>query len=105
MPLALRLQVANWQAEKGGKLKFSLPFEKDGRVSLHLIAVHRPGGAVVQVSLDGKPLTTARREEGANEIPLRSALCPPRFEREFSTGGSESRERTKSSWSASNPAR
>ena len=31
MPLALRLHVAHWQAEKGAKLKFSLPFEKDGK--------------------------------------------------------------------------
>jgi hypothetical protein len=73
MPLALRLHVANWQAEKGAKLKFSLPFEKDGKVSLHLVAVHQPKGAVVRVFLDGKPLTTDRNEK---DVPLRSAFAP-----------------------------
>jgi hypothetical protein len=69
MPLALRLHVAAWQAEKGGKLKFSLPIEKDARVSLHLVAVHRPDGAIVRVLLDGKPLET---DGNAKEIALRS---------------------------------
>ena len=63
MPLALRLHVAEWQAEKGGKLKFSLPIEKDAQVSLHLVAVHRPDGAVVRVLLDGKPLGDRRKRE------------------------------------------
>jgi hypothetical protein len=73
MPLALRLKVTNWQAEKGGQLKFSVPFDKDGRFSLHLIAVHRPGGAVVQATLDGKPLVT---QEGPTQFALRSAHAP-----------------------------
>ena len=73
MPLALRLHVANWQAEKGATLKFNLPFEKDGKVSLHLVAVHQPGGAIVRVLLDGKPLTA---DANAKEIPLRSAFAP-----------------------------
>ena len=73
LPLALRLHVVNWQAEKGGKLKFSLPIEKDSKVSLHLIAVHRPEGATVRVLLAGKPLAT---DANATEIPLRSAFAP-----------------------------
>ena len=82
MPLALRLHVANWQAEKGAKLKFSIPFEKDAKFSLHLIAVHRPNGAVVRVLLDGKPLTT---DGNAKEIAVAFRLCSPRVEREFSS--------------------
>jgi hypothetical protein len=73
MPLALHLQVVNWQAEKGAKLKFDLPIEKDGKLSLHLIAVHRPNGAIVRVLLDGNPLTC---DANAKEIPLRSAFAP-----------------------------
>jgi hypothetical protein len=73
LPIATRLHVAKWQAEKGGKLKFNLPIEKDGRMALHLIAVHQPEGAVVRVLLDGKPLTINRN---ATEIPLRSAYAP-----------------------------
>jgi hypothetical protein len=69
----MRLHVANWQAEKGGKLKFSLPIDKDAKVSLHLIAVHQPKGAIVRVLLDGKPLVTDGK---AKEIPLRSAFAP-----------------------------
>ncbi len=72
MPLALRLHAVDWQAEKGGKLKFSLPIEKDGRVSLHFIAIHRPKGAVVRVLLDGKPLLA---EGDAKQISLRSAFA------------------------------
>jgi len=73
MPLAYRHQVVNWKAEKGAKLKFSLPTEKDGRVTLHLVAVHQPGGAVLQAALDGKPLPL---EGGAKSFALRSAFAP-----------------------------
>ncbi len=73
MPLALHLHVTNWQAEKGAKLTFSLPFETDGKFSLHLIAVHRPGGAVVRALLDGKPLTT---DGNRRDVSLRSAFAP-----------------------------
>jgi len=80
MPLALRLHVANWQTEKGAKLKFSLPFEKDAKVSLHLVVVHEPKGAVVRVLLDGKALTTdgctPMTEGNAKGIALRSAFAP-----------------------------
>ena len=72
-PLATQLQIANWQAEKGGRLKFSLPVEKDRRASLHLIAVHRTDGATVRALSDGKPLATL---DGAEEIRLRSAHAP-----------------------------
>ena len=68
-PLATHLQIVNWRAEKGGKLTFSLPVEKDRRASLHLIAVHRTDGAAVRVLLDGKPLAT---QDGAEEVRLRS---------------------------------
>jgi hypothetical protein len=69
MPLALRLHVAQWKAEKGAKLKFNIPIEKDGKVSVHIIALHRPEGAVVRVSLDGKPLTA---DGNLKEVRLRS---------------------------------
>jgi hypothetical protein len=73
MPLALQLKVVQWQAEKGAKLKFNLPTEKDGKVSLHFIAVHRPEGAVVRVLLDGNPIAN---DANVKEIPLRSAFAP-----------------------------
>jgi hypothetical protein len=72
-PLATQLQIANWQAEKGGRLRFSLPVEKDRRASLHLIAVHRTDGATVRALLKGKALVT---QDGAEEIRLRSAHAP-----------------------------
>lgn len=71
--LATQLQIADWRAEKGGRLTLSLPVEKDRRASLHLIAVHRPDGAVVRALVDGKPLVT---QDGAEQIPLRSAHAP-----------------------------
>jgi hypothetical protein len=71
--LATQLQVALWHAEKGGKLKFNLPVEKAGRAAVHLVAVHRPDGALVEVLLDGKPLPS---EGGAEEVALRSAHAP-----------------------------
>ncbi|MBI5383886.1 MAG: DUF2961 domain-containing protein [Verrucomicrobia bacterium] len=72
-PLATHLRVSLWQAEKGGILKFNLPIEKDERTALHLVAVHRPGGATVRMLLDGKPLPAAG---GAEEIRLRAAHAP-----------------------------
>jgi hypothetical protein len=72
-PLATQLQAALWHAEKGGRLKLSLPIEKSGRVSLHLVAVHRPDGGTARLFLDGKPLATA---DGGEEIKLRSSFAP-----------------------------
>jgi hypothetical protein len=72
-PLATQLQVLLWQAERGGRLKFNLPIDKDGRVSIHLVAVHRPDGATVRVLVDGKPLPT---EAGSETVLLRSAHAP-----------------------------
>ena len=72
-PLATQLQVLQWQAEKGGRLKFSLPVDKDGKTAIHLVAVHRPGGAAVRVLLNGKPI---RVEGGAELVTLRSAYAP-----------------------------
>ena len=72
-PLATHLQITQWQADKGARLKFSLPVEKDGRAALHLVAVHRPDGATVRLLLEGQPLPTA---EGASEVRLRSAFAP-----------------------------
>jgi hypothetical protein len=69
-PLATRLQVVHWQAGKGGKLKFNLPVEKDGQAAIHLVALHRPDGAIVRVSLGGKPLI---KTDSAEQISLRSA--------------------------------
>ena len=54
-------------------MKFTLPFEKDAKVTLHLVAIHRPEGAVVRVLLDGKPLTN---DGNLKEIPLRSDFAP-----------------------------
>jgi hypothetical protein len=72
-PLATQLKVAHWQAEKGGRLTFNLPVEKDGRTAIHLVAVHRPDGATVRVMLDGTSLATT---SGSEEIRLRSAHAP-----------------------------
>jgi hypothetical protein len=72
-PLATQLQVLQWQAEKGARLKLMLPMEKDGLAAIHLVAVHRPGGAILRALLDGQPLPTA---DGAAEIRLRSAYVP-----------------------------
>ena len=72
-PLATQLQIAQWHADKGAKLKFTLPVEKAGRKSLHLVAVHRPDGASVRVRLDGQLLPAAG---GAEEVALRSAHAP-----------------------------
>lgn len=72
-PLATRLEVAQWQAEKGAKLELQLPIEKDGRTAIHLVAVHRPDGAAVRAFLDGQPLAIGNRPE---PIPLRSAYTP-----------------------------
>jgi hypothetical protein len=73
MPLTLRLQATSWQAEKGAKLTFSLPFAKDGRYSLHLIAIHQPGGAVLQAQLDGKPLAIG---DQVKQFALRAPHAP-----------------------------
>jgi len=62
-PLATQLQVTHWQATKGEKLKFSLPVEKDGRTTIHLVAVHSPDGASIRVLLDGKPLSIGENRE------------------------------------------
>ena len=71
-PLATQLQVSQWKPAKGDTLKCSLPIEKDGRTSIHLVAVHRPEGAVIRVLLDGTPLSPA---EGPETVPLRSAYA------------------------------
>jgi hypothetical protein len=71
-PLATQLQVTHWQAAKGEKLKLSLPIEKDGRTSIHWVAVHRPDGASVRVLLDGSLLTLG---DGAEMVTLRSAFA------------------------------
>jgi hypothetical protein len=64
LPIATRLRVSLWRAEQGARLTFGLPVEKDGRASIHLVAVHRPDGATLRLLLDGKPLlTSANREE------------------------------------------
>lgn len=72
-PLATHLEVLHWQAEKGARLKFNLPIEKEGRTAIHLVAVHRPDGATVRALLDGQPLSTT---EGADRVRLRSAHAP-----------------------------
>lgn len=68
-PLATQLQIAQWHGRKGETLKFNLPVEKDGRVSIHLVAVHHPDGATLRASLDGEPLL---RDDDAKDFPLRS---------------------------------
>lgn len=54
--LATRGRVVTWQGNTGGRLTCSLPIEKDGKYAVHLVAIHRPDGATIRVSLDGKPL-------------------------------------------------
>lgn len=72
-PLATQLEIVQWQAGKGAKLKLSLPVAKDGRAAIHLVAVHRPEGATVRVLLDGKTLPTSG---GAETFQLRSTHAP-----------------------------
>lgn len=72
-PLAPQLEVVEWRAEKGARLTFGLPVAKDGRASLHLVAVHRTDGATVRVLVDGKPLAA---QDGAEAVSLRSAHAP-----------------------------
>ncbi|MEI6784462.1 MAG: glycoside hydrolase family 172 protein [Verrucomicrobiota bacterium] len=72
-PLATQLQVVQWQGEKGGRLKLSLPIEKDGHATIHLVAVFRPEGAMVRALLDGQPLLL---EDAAGSVALRSAHAP-----------------------------
>jgi hypothetical protein len=72
-PLATQLQIAQWHAEKGAKLAFTLPIEKAGPTSIHLVLVHRPDAGSVRVLLDGKPLPAAG---GAEEVHLQSAFSP-----------------------------
>jgi hypothetical protein len=72
-PLATHLEIVQWQAGQGAKLKFQLPIEKDGRAALHLVAVHRPGGGSLRMLLEGKPLLTS---DGAETIRLHSAHAP-----------------------------
>lgn len=71
-PLATHLQLALWQAEKGDKLKLTLPVEKTGRAGIRLVALHRPDGASVCVILDGTPLKVG----SAEEVRLKSAHAP-----------------------------
>ena len=72
-PVATQLQVTHWGAAKGKKLKLNLPVEKDGPTAIHWVAVHRPGGPIVRVQLDGKPLAAA---DGSETIKLRSTYVP-----------------------------
>ncbi len=69
-PLATRLQVALWHAEKGGRLKLRLPAQKEGRAAIHLVALHRPDGGAARLLVAGKPVTTV---EGQEQFQLRSA--------------------------------
>lgn len=69
VPIAMRHHVTNWDAAKAEKLTFSVPVEKDGRYSLHLVAIHRPGGAVVRAKLDGKTLMI---DDKVDQFPLRA---------------------------------
>jgi len=72
-PLATQLRLALWRAAKGDKLKLSLPVEKAGRATLHLVALHRPDGATVRLLLDGSPLVTS---SGAEQVRLQSDFAP-----------------------------
>ncbi len=51
-------------------MDLQLLVEKAGPASIHVVALHRPDGAVVRVFVDGKPL---RVEEDKVEAALRSA--------------------------------
>ena len=72
-PLATQLQVALWQGEPGAKLKFTLMVEKSGNAALHLVMMHRPGGATLRLLYGGKPVPTAA---GTEEFNLRAAHAP-----------------------------
>jgi hypothetical protein len=71
--VATQLKLHLWRAEKKNCLKFNLPIEKDGRTSIHLVALHCPDGATVRVLLDGQPIRIAG---GADNVRLWSAHAP-----------------------------
>jgi len=73
LPIATRLRVVQWQPDPGNRLSFHLPVEKDGRLTLRLVAVHQPGGATLRMRLDGKTVLTA---SGGEEFALQSAYAP-----------------------------
>ncbi len=72
-PVATQLQVVQWRAEKGGQLKLRLPIEKDGKVVIHLVAAHQPGGATVRALVNGKPLPL---DDNGETVGLQSAHRP-----------------------------
>ncbi|HOB99275.1 MAG TPA: DUF2961 domain-containing protein [Verrucomicrobiota bacterium] len=72
-PLATQLRVVLWQGEKGARLRFNLPVEKDGRYAIHFVALHRPDGATVRVLVDDRPLATGR---GSEAVSLKSNHAP-----------------------------
>jgi hypothetical protein len=72
-PLATQLRVAQWRPGKGDRIRLTLPVEKAGKTTLHLVAVHQPGGAVVRALLDAKPLTVG---SGEDRIALVSSHAP-----------------------------
>lgn len=72
-PLATQLQVVQWRAEKGGRLKLTLPVEKDGRYAIHLVAAHQAGGASVRASANGKVLPL---DDNGETATLQSAHSP-----------------------------
>ncbi|MCB1127277.1 MAG: DUF2961 domain-containing protein, partial [Verrucomicrobiae bacterium] len=69
-PLATRLQVVQWTAQKGDTLMLQLPVEQDGRYAIHLVAAHTPDGAIVRVRIDGQALVLGN---GSENVTLRSA--------------------------------
>lgn len=73
-PLATQLKLTLWHAEKGSRLKFTLPIEKDGRTTIHLVALHRPEGATVRLLIDGKP----HRFDGGSETARFASAYAPR---------------------------
>lgn len=72
-PLATRLKVLHWPAAKGEKMSWRLPVAKAGKQTLHLVAVHAPGGAEVRLLLNGKPVLLGG---GGDVAALRAAPNP-----------------------------
>jgi hypothetical protein len=73
MSIATRKSVVRWKAEQGAQLDVSLPIPETMDRALHLVAIHRPEGAIVRVLLDGKPLA---RQGGGERIPLTTEYVP-----------------------------
>lgn len=73
LDVATAKRVLVWEAPEGGRLSVRVPIAEPGERRLHLVLVHRPGGAAVRARAAGKLLAPL---DGPPEIALRSRGAP-----------------------------